>query len=176
MHGIIHAELKKYVETKHSRDAWTAILEQAGLEKKTYLATSAYPDEEAVAIVTTASQLTGTPADQMLEDFGEFIVPSLMNLYKALVKPEWGTMEMLLSTENTVHRVVRMRNPGAEPPELRFEQTDTKELKFFYNSPRQMSAVAKGIIKGVAKHYGDTVVIRERKNADGSVEMSIKIQ
>jgi len=152
MHGIIHVELKKYVETKHDRDTWKAILKQAGLENTIYMPTMSYPDEETVKIVTAACELTGSGADTILEDFGEFIVPALISLYGTLIKPEWDVVEMLLNTEQTIHTEVRRKNPGAQPPKLRFERVGPNELKFLYNSPRQMAAVAKGIIQGVAKH------------------------
>jgi len=176
VHGIIHAELKKYVETKHGADAWKACLEGAGLGRKMYLPIDTYPDEEAVAIVVAASKLTGTPVDSILEDFGEFIVPDLVSMYQSLIKPHWKTVDLLLHTEEMIHRVVRIQNPGAAPPKLQFEQLGSNELKFHYNSPRRMAAVAKGIIKGVAKHYGQTVLIREHKEPDGSSEMSITVR
>jgi len=175
MHGIIHVELKKFVETKHGTDAWKAVLKNAGLSNKIFLANAVYPDQEIVAIVTAASKLTNTPAEHILENFGEFIVPALMSTYKVLINPKWKTMEMLLNTETTIHTVVRLKNPGAEPPRLQFKQTGPNTLKFNYDSPRQMSAVAKGIMKGVAKHYGETLEINERKYASGSSEMMITI-
>ena len=176
MHGIIHAELKKYVEARHGVDAWKACLDAAGLTHKLYLPINAYPDQEAVAIVASASTLTRVPVERFLEDFGEFIAPDLLSMYQPLVKPEWKTLELLLHTEEMIHRVVRMQNVGAEPPRLQFEQLGPNELKFYYDSPRRMAAVAKGIIKGVAKHYKQTVLIHERTRPDGSSEMSITIR
>jgi hypothetical protein len=175
MHGIIHAELKKYVDAKHGAEAWQAIVKEAGLGDAIYLPLNTYPDSEAVAIVAAASKLTGAPAENILEDFGEFIAPDLLSMYRSLLKPEWKTAEMLLHTEETIHRIVRIQNPGAKPPELRFEPAGPNKLKFYYNSPRKMSAVAKGIIKGVAKHCGETASILERKSSDGSSEMTITI-
>ena len=176
MHGIIHSELKEYVETKHGSDAWNAILVEAGLEHKMYLPISAYPDEEASAIVGAASKLTKTPAEEILEDFGNFIAPKLIVMYQSLIEPKWKTMELLLNTEETIHRVVRLKNADANPPQLQFEKTGAKELKFNYDSPRRMSAVAKGIKKGVAQHYDETVEIQEKKLADGAREMIIDIE
>ena len=83
MHGIIHAQLKQFVETNHGVEAWRAVLDEAGLAGKVYLANGAYADEDAVAIVTAASKLTGPPAADILEGFGEFIVPALMSTYKS---------------------------------------------------------------------------------------------
>ena len=175
MHGIIHSGLKKYVETKHGQDVWNILLVKVGLQHKIYLTGGIYSDEEAKAIVAAASMMTGTPVDKILEDFGEFLAPDLMELYGSLVEPKWKTMDMLLNTEKTIHRVVRMRNSGAKPPKLSFTKTGENELSFYYNSERNMSSVAKGIIKGVAKYYGETVKIFQQKNPNGSCEMTIKV-
>lgn len=176
MHGIIHVELKKYVETKFGPSVWTSVLNDAGLSGKLYLPISSYPDEEVVALVNSAARLTHKPADDLLEDFGQFITPTLLDMYRSLIRPEWKTLELLLHTEETIHRVVRLRNPGAHPPQLRFETTGPNTLKFTYTSPRRMSAVAKGIIKGVAKHYREAVTIQERHAPDGICEMRITVE
>ena len=122
MHGLIYAELEKYVETNYGQEAWLAILAEAGLGDKAYVPLGAYPDEESLAIVGAASKLTDTPAEAILEDFGEFIAPDLIETYKALVRPEWKTLDFLRNTEETIHRVVRRQNQGAEPPRLKFEE------------------------------------------------------
>jgi len=175
MHGIIHAQLKQFVETTHGADAWKAVLAEAGLGNKVYLSNTSYRDDEAVAIVIAASKLTSLPADDILEAFGEFIVPALMSTFRSMVKPGWKTMELLLNTEETIHKAVRLKNPGAAPPRLRFEQTGPNTLQFNYDSPRRMAAVAKGIMKGVARHYGERVGIEEGKSPDGASEMTITI-
>ncbi len=175
MHGIIHAQLKQFVETNLGAEAWKAVLTEAGLGNKIYLSNTTYGDEEAVAIVTAASKLTSKPAEDILENFGEFIVPALMSTFRAMVKPGWKTLELLLNTEETIHKAVRIKQPGAQPPRLQFQQTGPNTLQFNYNSPRRMAAVAKGIMKGVAKHYGETIDIQERRGEDGSSEMTITI-
>ena len=38
-----------------------------------------------------------------------------------------------------------------------------------------MSAMAKGIMRGVASHYGESLDIRERKGAAGASEMTITV-
>ena len=175
MHGLIHSELKKFIETRHGPEVWKTVLEEAGFGGKIYLSNTPYADQETTAIVSAASRITSTPASDLLENFGEFIAPALMSTYRSMIKPGWKTMEMLLNTEGTIHRGVRVKSPGAQPPCLKFKQTGRNTLRFNYNSWCQMSAVAKGIIKGVAKHYGETVEIKERKGPAGSSELSIKI-
>jgi hypothetical protein len=161
MHGIIFSELKKYVETKHSPAVWDALLKDAGLSHKMYTAIQAYPDEEAVALVTTASKMTGAPVNAILEDFGEFIVPDLVKMYEVLIKPEWDALDFIVHTEETIHAVVRNRNPGALPPALKVIRLSPDEVTLHYNSPRKMCGVAKGIARGVAKHYRQAITISE---------------
>jgi hypothetical protein len=78
MHGIVFSQLRKYVETKQGRRAWSTLLEHAQLENTVYLAVSEYPDAEMLALVSAASKMSGQPATAGLEDFGVFIVPALM--------------------------------------------------------------------------------------------------
>ncbi len=53
MHGAIFVELQKYVSTKLGEEAWPALLSEAGLAGKAYEALEVYPDEDALALVTT---------------------------------------------------------------------------------------------------------------------------
>ncbi len=174
MHGIIHAELKKYVETKFGPENWKAVLDEAGFNGKVYTTFSTYPDTEAVEIVSAASRLTKFAIPDILEDFGKFITPDLMNMYRSIIKSDWDMFDMLLQTEEMIHKVVRIQNEGAEPPRLKFERIDDKTLKFVYDSQRKMSDVAKGIIKGVADHYNEDIEMQTSQNPDQSVEIIIK--
>ena len=129
MHGIIHAELKKYVENRYNPETWTQLLDKAGLKGKEYEAEGNYDDREAMAIVRTACEMTGLSAKELLEDFGYFLAPGLFRIYGHLMDPEWKTIEMLLNTENIIHLVVRARHIGAHPPKLRFEHVRINELE-----------------------------------------------
>lgn len=177
MHGIIFAELKKYIEVRHGNDTWNTLLKEAGLGAKMYTPLNAYPDEETLALVRTASRLTGKPMSALLEDFGEFIVPDLVSLYKALVNPEWKTLDFIEHTEQTIHRVVRLKSPGAKPPELKVTRVGPTELLMVYASGRKMCAVAKGISRGAARHFNETIAITETAcMATGAPECRISIK
>lgn len=161
MHGIIFTELRKYVDDKLGGDAWSDLLNAAGLKGRMYLPIQEYPDGEAVALVTTAAQVTGLDAGVILADFGEFIAPSLLGMYRTLVKPEWKTLDVLEFTEGTIHQVVRARNPGAKPPELKAVRVSATELHLTYGSQRKLCHVAKGIISGLAHHFDEKISVQE---------------
>ena len=161
MHGIIFAGLKKYVVANLGNEAWGGLLKDAGIGSKIYLPTQTYSDQEIVALVTTASQKTGIPAATLLEGFGEFIVADLVTIYRSMIDPSWRTLDLIENTENTMHKAVRLRDRGATPPTLVVNRTSPNEVVVVYSSARKMCSVAKGIVKGIAKHYGEQVVINE---------------
>jgi predicted hydrocarbon binding protein len=56
---------------------------------------------------------------------------------------------------------VRLRNPGARPPELQVERTAKDALRISYRSARRMCGIARGIVLGLAGHFGERVRIEE---------------
>ena len=177
MDGIIFAQLKKFVDTLGS-SAWANLLKQSGLQSRVYISTQEYPDQEAVLLVTNASKMTGKPAPVLLESFGEFIVPGLVSMYQSLIKPQWKTLDLIQHSEEAIHRMVRLKNPTAHPPTLKCSRPSPDEVIVEYNSPRKTCAVAKGISKGIAKHYNEKVIVSESScmhNGKPSCLLSVKV-
>jgi Haem-NO-binding len=161
MHGIIFNELRKYANARLGVGGWDNLLAKSHLTGKTYLASQSYPDEEVAALVSSASSITGLEATMLLEDFGEFIAPDLLAMFRSLVRSEWRTLDVLENTEETIHKVVRIQYADAVPPYLRSQRVSPTHVQIHYTSPRRLCFIAKGIIKGVAKEYGEIVSIRE---------------
>lgn len=161
MHGIILTELQKFVTQRHGMEAWTEIVRRAGLRNPIYLISTTYPDSDVVAIVNSASTMTGIPTADLLEAFGEALVPGLVQVYGRLVKRGWRTLDLIENTEATMHTVVRRQNPGAAPPRLQCRRVSPNEVVVTYTSQRKLCAVAKGIVKGIASHFKERIVIRE---------------
>jgi hypothetical protein len=161
MHGIIFAELKKFSDTALGPDAWPTIAADARLPHASYLATETYPDEHLTALVDAAVRLTGMPAPQLLERFGEFIVPDLVKVFGAFIKREWTALDLLENTELVIHRAVRLQDAKASPPRLRISRASPHQVTIEYASPRRLCAVAKGIMRGIATHYAEPLAIHE---------------
>ena len=110
-------------------------------------------------MVQAASSLVRQPTSVVLEDFGKFIAPSLIKMFGHLLLPEWKTIDVIDNTEGTVHTVVRVKNPGANPPKLRTIRHTRDEVVLIYTSPRQMCALAIGIGKGLADYFGEKISV-----------------
>jgi hypothetical protein len=161
MHGLIFGELKKYVEARFGTEVWNEMLKEAGLEWRFYNHVQEYPDEEIVRIVSAACRATKRSSATILEDFGEFIAPDLLSMFRPMIRPEWRTLDLICNSEAVIHQVARIQNPGATPPILSCHRQNGYEIVIFYASPRRMCALAKGIIRGIARHYGEAVSITE---------------
>jgi predicted hydrocarbon binding protein len=161
MHGIVFGELRQYVGARLGASAWDELLAAAGIGPKIYLAIQEYPDAELGAILQAASQRTALGIPALLEDFGDFIGPHLVQMYRMYILPEWRTLDVIEHTEERVHKVVRVQHKGARPPYLSTTRRSANEIVVHYSSERRLCALAKGIAKGIARHYGEPMAIRD---------------
>lgn len=178
MHGIIFSELRKFIDANMGSTGWEKVMVDSGIGRKMYLPIQEYPDGDMFALVTTASKTLGVPAETILEKFGTFIAPSLLGLYRTLVKPEWKTLDLLENTENTIHTVVRARNRGAKPAQLQVVRTGPDTVDLTYYSERKLCPVAKGIIKGLAAHFQEEVTVTEKvcmHNGGDACRMEVRV-
>lgn len=161
MHGLIFLQLQKFALQQAGAQAWKTLLREAKVPIKSYSAVRAYPDEEVLALVGAASRVLNLPAAAILEAFGEFIAPELVRLYGRLLLPGWTTLDVIENTEKLIHTAVRVGNPGAKPPVLECIRTTEDELQIMYSSERQLCSLAKGIVQGLARHYGETISVTD---------------
>jgi len=161
MHGLIFLQLQRFVQQQGGSRAWEVLLGQANLPKKSYAPVRDYPDEEALALFAAASRMLDRSAAEVLEAFGVFLAPQFIRLYGRLIQPTWKTLDLIENTEGIIHTAVRAANPGAKPPVLDCIRTTEDELQIMYSSDRQLCSLAKGLVKGIAAHYGETVTVAD---------------
>jgi len=161
MHGTMFVHLRRFTEEQYGTAAWNVVLSAAELGPRVYLPITSYPDEELSAIVAAAARATGQEVPALLESFGEYVAPHLVAMYRHLLKPSWRTLDVLEHVEATAHRAVRVEQPGAAPPYLEAIRDSERQLTIHYTSARRLCHVAKGIIRGLARHFGEAVTITE---------------
>lgn len=168
MHGSLFMLLRRFVEFNHGYSGWANLTEAAGVENASYQMHQMYPTTELLAILKAAADASNTSTHDLLEKYGEFLVPDLMLVYKKYVRPEWRTYDMLLHTESAMHGAVKQENEQTNPPKLLVTKKGPKLLIVDYYSHRRMAGMAVGIIKGIAKFYheGDLVKVSMLTPAD----------
>lgn len=177
MHGSIFVLLKRFVENTYDYSTWVNLLEETGIDRVTYQMQEMYPTSEIFAIVGKAAEKTGKSGYDLMEQFGEFIVPDLMLVYNRYIHPEWRTYDMLLHTEEAMHGAVRREDSRTTPPKLLVTKKGSKHLIVDYHSKRRMAGVAVGIIKGIAKYFHESDVVEvERLTPVDEERVQIKVQ
>ena len=163
MNGIVFIEIGKFAQSRLGPQAWAKAMQAAGIPARVYYRVAEYPDEEALALLSALSAALQEPVQAILESLGEFIVPDLIRMSRYWIKPQWKTLDLIEHTEATIHETLRQEGSQTDPPRLRARRTGPREVAVLYDSPRRMCSLAKGIVAGLAKHYGESVTITEAR-------------
>lgn len=169
MHGVIISNLKKYVIEKLGEPAWDDLREKAGMPGKAFIPISMYPDSDLDDLVAAAVEATGQDRDAILQDFGAWVIPPLMKMYRSFIPEEWDASTFLQNVDERIHeRVVRMKDDAARPPHIIVTEVSPGILEVEYQSHRDMGALALGCVYGVADYYGEKVALMEQQKGPGS--------
>ncbi|MFD1186649.1 heme NO-binding domain-containing protein [Pontibacter rugosus] len=165
MHGSIFMFLKRYVENSMNYSAWVNILHSEGLSQRAeepYQMNQVYPISELFAIMSAASLQKGIPYDEIQMEFGEFLVPDLLLVFKRFVDPSWRTFDMLRNIGSHMHGGIKQENDKTNPPPLHVTTIGNRLLIIDYHSKRRMAGFAIGIIKGLAAYFqeADRVLVQ----------------
>ncbi|WP_435344632.1 heme NO-binding domain-containing protein [Haloarchaeobius sp. HRN-SO-5] len=149
--------LKDFVVGEYDAATWRAIQEEAGLDGKIYVPVSEYDDEEAIALVGAASELSGEDEADLLYAFGRYIVEPLVQTYGVHVDREWSGLDLLANVETYIHEALRAKDLSEfTPPALQAKRIDGRTVVIRYGSDRELCKLAEGIIDGVGEHYGES--------------------
>lgn len=159
MHGIVHKTLKEHVQENVDAVSWDEVVNWAELEPKLYLPVSHYPDEEATAVFEALAAMTGETEAAVQRAFGRSLGPELLNTFKAHVRDDWRTREVLLALE-TVYDRVGAQDEESDLPEVA-TGADDGAVVVTYRSERALCSVARGVVLGIADHYDDDVEVSE---------------
>ena len=163
VYGVIFDELEKYVVMETGRSGLARIRKLTGRGDAGYELEKTYPDAELAVIIGGLVEATSRPPEQIIEEFGESMVPGLLEVYGFLVNPRWSFIDFLLNTESVIHRGVKLHTPSASPPELQVERAGPESVVVTYRSKRALCPLAKGIIRGAAAHYRVEVKLTEER-------------
>jgi hypothetical protein len=128
-----------------------------------YLLSESYPDVRFTRLVERACDVSGLQPDALLHDFGVFTAEkTFARLYPALFAMSSSARAFLLTVERPIHELVRTALPNALPPKLAVSELDERALSIVYTSPRRLCALLRGLVRGTAQVYEETVHIHER--------------
>jgi hypothetical protein len=160
--GVMLEEMRLYVANEFGEAASSQVLERSGRAAgHQYDPDQAYPDQELGLLAMRAAEVTGKPIPDVLEGFGEAMVPDMFKYYSILVNPRWSFVDFLLGMEPVLHAALHLHTPGALPTKVQATRTGPDTVKIVYDSPLRACAAVRGVIRGAAAHYGVEIAITE---------------
>ena len=180
MHGLIGNQLRAYTVSHYGRAMWIKGVQATGalLPEGSLGLDRNYPDEAVIAVVAWLATAAGTSVPALLEDFGAFLAAALLRVYSPLLRSEWRTLDVIEHAEEHIHTAVRLRDPEAVPPYLQARRRSRTEVEVVYTSPRQLCALAEGIVRGLAEHYDEQITVNQPEcmhRGDGRCVLSIQL-
>ncbi len=162
MFGHLFVGFEKFVIAEYGAAVWDDLLKESRVSSGHYKIMLNYPDEEAAALVSQLSRVTGKTVSDTWEQFGTFMAFFFVDMYKVFFKSNWTVIDFLENIEESIHSELRLYNPGLTPPEIESTRLSDNEVEIVYKSPRKMCAFAAGLIKGFGAFYHENVTIIEK--------------
>jgi hypothetical protein len=160
--GVILDEMRMYVVGAYGDPAWAEVMKRSGRPANhEYQIDKAYPDQELGVLAMQTAAVAGKPVADILEGFGEAMVPDMFKYYSILANPRWSFIDFLLGMEPLLHSALHLHAPGALPTKVRATRTGSETVQIVYDSPLRACAAVRGVIHGAALHYGVEVEITE---------------
>lgn len=159
MKGIIFNELENMVTESFGAEAWETAVRKTPLKTAggLFIGPKSYPDEDLVALVSTASDLTGKPADELIITFGHYLFPRLLGRYPGAIQPGMNAKTFLQSIDRVIHLEVRKLFPDAILPSFDYEDPAPDQLVMMYKSPRRLCPLVIGLLRGVSDHFNERI-------------------
>lgn len=161
MKGTIVACLKELVEKKFGKPAWAQTLAEAGVPGQVFLAPSDVQDATVMKILGALSKVTSTPAQGLMDAFGDYWSTEYApRLYATYFRQHKTAMDFLLAMDE-VHASVTRSIPNAHPPRFTYEKKGPKSFVMSYASQRGLAAMVPGLVRGVARKFGEQCAVKD---------------
>jgi hypothetical protein len=175
MYGLVNKAIKGLISSRYGADAWQAICRQAGIGIDDFVRMDSYPDELSYRLVAVASRQLGVPAEQLLEDFGEYwTVYAAQEGYGDLLRANGPTIFDCLRHLDSLHTRVALLYPGLKPPHFHCSDITADSLILHYHSQRPgLAPMVRGLLKGLSTTFGTPVTVRQLQDRNDGADHDV---
>jgi hypothetical protein len=120
-----------------------------------YTAVGNYPSAEFTDLIETLARMEGTPADEVMRDFGVAAFSQFGSLHPAWIEAMPDLYSLLSQIESMIHTEVRKLYGDSRPPLINAWREEDGSITVTYSSQRGLVSLCQGLIQGAARHYDD---------------------
>lgn len=155
MYGLVNKAVHDLVVTKFGDAAWDAIRRRAEVDSVSFVGLRPYPDAVTYRLVAAASEVLETPADKVLEAFGEhWMTYTAQEGYGEILDLTGGDFVSFLQNLNNLHVRIRQTFPGLQPPEIRCADVTADSMRLHYRSHRPgLAPFVVGLLRGLGRRF-----------------------
>ncbi len=172
MHGMINRGLQCYVRDIFGSEVWEETCSRAELPFFNFETMLHYGDDVTETVLDTLSAVLERPRDELLEDFGTYVVSEKhLHSVRNLLRFGGDTFEEFLHSLEDVHDRAKMAMPDLDVPHLRLQPlSDTRFTLHYRFAKLGYGSVFLGLLRGMADDYGALVVIDHICERKGPVD------
>lgn len=161
MKGSIVMCLQALVESKLGKPGWEQVMREGAMAPTTIIMPSSdVPDASVLKLLAATCKVAGFTREAAFDAFGDFWVNNFVpKAFPHFFKNKSSAKEFLIGMDE-VHNTMTRNMPSAKPPRFKFEDKGPKALVMEYSSSRGLADLMPGLIKGVARKYGERVSIK----------------
>jgi len=171
MYGMVNQAIEQMVCETHGEAAWEKIKEMAQIDVDVFISNEGYPDDYTYRLVAAASELSQTPANEILEAFGEhWVLRTALEGYGDLMHAGGKNLKDFLVNLPNFHTRVVMIYPKLQPPSFAVSDvTDTSLLLHYHTHRDGLAHFVVGLVRGLGKMFETpTEIVQQQSRADGA--------
>jgi len=170
MLGIVFDNYISFLEDAFGVEQCELIIDKACPDgDSSFTAVGNYSFDKMLDFVVATHESTGKEITELLQSFGLYLFPKLMEGYGSMLGEINHSFEMIECIENHIHVEVKKLYPNAELPTFDTHKTEDGELIVEYSSARPLADLAEGLLKGCCLYFKNDVDVhrKEREVSDG---------
>ena len=169
MKGIVFREFTDMVENHFGESMVDDLIETTKpASGGSYTTVGTYDHGELLAMVGVLSQRTGIAAAVLVHNFGKHLAVVFSTKFPAFFNDCSNTFEFLKKIDNHIHVEVKKLYPDAELPTFTYVQHSELEFELIYESQRDFSHLAHGLIEGCMEYFKEAFQIHREDILGGN--------
>lgn len=159
MKGVIFNLLESLVIDRFGDEIMEEIYEQAefSADAPPFIGPETYPDSDLIAIVSLLSEKSNLPVDDLIYEFGRYMLPVLADKYPVFFQDVESPIEFLKSVNDIIHVEVKKLFDGATPPLVTVANVNQNQAEIHYASERKLCRLLEGLLEGTAEHFDKNI-------------------